>query len=67
MQALISIILDMSLTASWVILAVLTIRFLLRKAPRKYAYALWSVVAFRLCCPVSFSSVKDLQKKHISK
>ena len=60
MKALLSAVLDMSLTASWVILAVLVIRFLLRKAPRKYAYALWSVVAFRLCCPVSFSSVFSL-------
>jgi len=60
MNAVFSTVLDMSLTASWVILAVLVIRLLLRKAPRKYSYALWSAAAFRLCCPVSFSSALSL-------
>ncbi len=60
MNAILSTVFDMSLTASWVILAVLVIRFLLRKAPRKYSYALWSVAAFRLCCPASFSSALSL-------
>ena len=60
MNTIFSAVLDMSLTASWVILAILIIRFLLRKAPRKYSYALWSAAAFRLCCPVSFSSALSL-------
>lgn len=47
---------NLSLTASIVILAVLVARLLLRKAPRAYSYALWAVVAFRLICPISFSS-----------
>ena len=55
-------ILNMSLTASYVILAVVLVRFILKKAPKKYAYALWSVVGFRLCCPVSFQSVFSLFK-----
>lgn len=49
-------VLNMSITASYVIAAVILIRMLLRKAPKKYAYLLWSVVGFRLCCPVSFQS-----------
>lgn len=49
-------ILNMSITAGYCILAVLVIRFLFRKAPRKYLYALWLVIAFRLCCPVSVST-----------
>ena len=53
-------ILNMSITGSYVILAVLMIRFLLRRAPKKYAYLLWSVVGFRLCCPVTFESVFSL-------
>lgn len=53
-------IINMSITASYVILAVLVIRFRLKKAPKKYSYALWSVVAFRLCCPISFQSVFSL-------
>lgn len=54
MEALFSQVLKMSLTASYVILAVLVARLLLKKAPRKYSYLLWSAVGFRLCCPVSF-------------
>lgn len=53
-------IINMSITASYVICVVMLIRFLLKKAPKKYSYALWSVVAFRLCCPVSFQSVFSL-------
>ena len=30
-------VLNLSITASWVILAVVVIRFLLRKSPKKYA------------------------------
>ena len=47
-------ILNRSVTASWVILAVLLVRLLLRRAPRKYSYYLWSVVGFRLLCSYSF-------------
>lgn len=46
-------IVDMSVSASVVIAAVLITRLLLRKAPKKWSYLLWSVAAFRLCCPVS--------------
>lgn len=53
-------ILNMSLTASYCILAVLVVRLLLRRAPKKYAYMLWLVVAFRLCCPVSLNSPLSL-------
>ena len=49
-------ILSMSKTASFVILAVILTRFLLRKAPKIISYLLWSVVLIRLLCPVSFSS-----------
>ena len=38
-------IVNMSITASWIILAVLVLRLLLRRAPKKYSYALWSVVS----------------------
>ena len=49
-------ILNMSLTGSLMILAVLLVRLLLRKAPKIFSYALWIVVLFRLLCPVSFES-----------
>ena len=50
-------VLNMSLSGSVVIAAVLALRLLLRSAPKKWSYLLWSVVGFRLCCPVSLSSV----------
>ncbi|MDO4262034.1 MAG: M56 family metallopeptidase [Eubacteriales bacterium] len=53
-------ILNMSLTASVVIVAVLAARLLLRRAPRIFSYALWAVVLFRLLCPVSFSAPLSL-------
>ena len=53
-------VLNMSLTGSIVILAVLVIRFFLRKAPRKWSYLLWLVVAFRLICPVSIAAPVSL-------
>lgn len=53
-------VLNMSITASWVILAVLAVRFLLRKLPKKYSYVLWAVVGFRLLCPFSIASVWSL-------
>ena len=53
-------VLNMSFAASYVILAILLLRLLLNKAPKKYSYVLWSAAAFRLCCPVSFPSVFSL-------
>lgn len=48
-------ILNMSIAASYVIMAVLLLRLLLRRLPKKISYLLWSVVAFRLCCPVTWA------------
>ncbi len=48
-------ILNMSLTAGIAAVFVLFARLLLKKAPKIFSYALWSVVLFRLVCPVSFS------------
>lgn len=46
-------VLNMSLTAGAVIAVVLLARLCLSKAPKIFSYALWSVVLFRLLCPVS--------------
>lgn len=53
-------ILDMSLTAGFVILAVFVIRFFLRRAPKRYSYLLWALAGFRLIFPFSFSSALSL-------
>ena len=60
MHRLFPIVCNMSLTASVVILAVLAVRLLLRRAPKVFAYALWDVVLFRLLCPVSVTSAVSL-------
>lgn len=49
-------VLNMSLTGSAVILCVMAVRLLLKRAPKIFSYALWAVVLFRLLCPVSLPS-----------
>ena len=49
-------ILDMSITGSIVISAVLLARLLLKKAPKIISYALWFVVLLRLLCPFSMQA-----------
>lgn len=53
-------VLTMHKTAAVVIAVVLLVRLLLKKAPKKWSYALWSVVGFRLICPVSFEAMFSL-------
>ena len=60
MHRLFPTICNMSLTASVVIVAVLLVRLLLRRAPKVFSYALWAVVLFRLICPVSVTSAVSL-------
>ena len=56
MDKLFSVVLNMSVTGSLVILPVLLVRLLLKRFPKIFSYALWSVVLFRLLCPLSFSA-----------
>ena len=51
-------LLNRSIAAGWLILAVLVLRFLFRKAPGWFFCALWGIVALRLLCP--FSPVSPL-------
>ncbi len=48
---------NMSITASYVIVAVMLARVLMGRLPKKYSYWLWTIVGVRLVCPVSVSSV----------
>lgn len=48
--------LNMSLTASIVILILVLLRPLLRRTPHGVSMLLWGVALFRLICPISFSS-----------
>ncbi len=49
-------ILNMSLAASIVAVAVMIARLLLKKAPKIFSYALWAFVLIRLVLPFSFTS-----------
>lgn len=53
-------IVNMSIAASWLILAVLVLRLLLQKAPKWVSVLLWGFVALRLICPVSLESALSL-------
>ncbi len=56
MEELFLKILNMSITATYVLIAVLVLRLLLKRAPKWISYLLWSLVLFRLVCPISFTS-----------
>jgi len=53
-------IVNMSISAGWLILAVLFLRLLMRRAPKWVNVLLWGVVAVRLLLPVSIESPLSL-------
>ena len=53
-------IINMSISASWLILAVLILRLVLKKAPKWVNVLLWGIVAIRMICPFSFESALSL-------
>ena len=53
-------ILNMSLSASWLVLAVLLLRLALKRAPKWVSVLLWGFVAVRLICPFSMESIFSL-------
>lgn len=60
MSSLFLKIVNMSIAASWLILAVVLLRVVLKKAPKWIHVLLWGIVAFRLICPFSFESALSL-------
>lgn len=56
MAGFVKIILEASFTAGLAALAVMLIRIAMKKAPKRWAYALWAVVFFRCLCPFSIES-----------
>ena len=53
-------IVNISISASWMILAVVILRLLLRKAPKWVNVVLWGIVAVRLILPFSIESALSL-------
>ena len=60
MSSLFLKIVNMSIAAGWLILAVIALRFLLKKAPKWSVCLLWAFAAVRLVCPFSIESVLSL-------
>lgn len=56
MEAVFSKLVGISLVANWLILAVVVLRLLLKKAPRRVTCILWLIVALRLIVPFSIES-----------
>lgn len=53
-------IVNMSISAGWIVLAVMLLRLIFKKAPKWIAVLLWSIVAVRLICPFTVESVVSL-------
>ena len=53
-------LLNASISASWLILAVIVLRIILKKAPKWVNVALWGIVALRLLMPFSIESAFSL-------
>ena len=60
MDRLFLLMINMSITSSYVILFVIAARFFLKKAPKLFSYALWAIPFLRLVFPFSFESTFSL-------
>ena len=60
MSSLFLSVLNLAISASWLILAVILVRFLLKKTPKWIICLLWGIVAVRLVFPFSFESAFSL-------
>lgn len=53
-------ILNMSFTGSFIILAVILLRFIFKKAPKYLSLTFWALVFIKLLCPIKFESSLSL-------
>lgn len=60
METIFRTVLNMSITGAYIAAAIMFIRLFMKKLPKKYSYALWSILGIRLLCPFSFSSAASL-------
>ena len=56
-------VINMSITATYVILFVIIFRLFLKKVPKIFSYALWAIVFLRLILPFSFESTLSLMPR----
>lgn len=60
MEAVFLKLVNLSIAAGWLVLAVMVLRLVLRKAPKWIFCLLWALVALRLVCPFSIESALSL-------
>ena len=60
MEAVFLSLLNMSISASWLVAAVLVLRLLMRRVPRGIYCLLWAMVGLRLIWPFTFESILSL-------
>ncbi len=60
MEAVFIKILNMSISAFWISLAVILLRLILKRAPKRITVFMWAFVGIRLVCPFSFESMFSL-------
>lgn len=53
-------LLNVSISASWLILVIVAVRLVIKKMPKALRCALWGLVAIRLICPFSMQSALSL-------
>ena len=60
MEALFLKLVNMSITASWLVLAIIAVRLVFWKTPKWILCLMWGLVAVRLICPFSIESALSL-------
>ena len=61
MEAIFLKILNMSITASWLVLAIVILRLILKKAPKAISVFMWALVGVRLICPLK--ELNDIENR----
>lgn len=59
-------VLNMSLDALWLIIAIIIVRAVLRKSPKYFRKILWGLVGIRLLIPISLESMFSLVPQEVS-
>lgn len=60
MTAVFQTVLNMSITGAYIAAAIIVLRLVMKKLPKRFSYALWIILGIRLLCPFSFSSAASL-------
>lgn len=60
MTGIFQTVLNMSITGAYIAAAIILLRLVMKKLPKRFSYALWIILGIRLLCPFSFSSAASL-------